>query len=301
MLFPSAVFNVDESVSVPESVVLLLADLATRFGHVVEVEARSSGVLSLSVHGEEATGSVWGGRDFLSVWVVPREKPFPAILHVPASSLRGLWSCVRGIRRILRGLETPLLSKSLEVLETLCRRCPLGVEVSYPLIVPYLILVKAKYPPSFPEETEGVMEALQEIGVEDALMGATPSGSVRIIERMARKLRNVGVRNVEGGRAILLESEDISVGTVLYPNAGVTARIIEEGDRDWVEIEVAPRFFETYRHSVQIPVTETCRVTAFFSDEKDMEKVMDRASALFGGNIAEKLKCEMRKMLDKFC
>lgn len=301
MLFPSAVFNVDESVSVPESVVLLLADLATRFGHVVEVEARSPGVLSLSVHGEEATGSVWGGRDFLSVWVVPRGKPFPVALHVPASSLRGLWSCVWGVRRVLRGLETPLLSKSFEVLETLCRKCPLGVEVSYPLIVPYLILVRAKYPPSSPEETGRVMEALQEIGVEDVLMRASTSGAARIIERMVRKLRDVGVRGVEGGRAILLETGDISVGTVLYPDVGVTTRIIEEGVRDRVEVEVAPRFFETYRHSVQIPVTETCRVTALFSDEKDVEKVMDRASALFGGNIAEKLEREMRKMLDRFC
>lgn len=296
VLFPSAVFNVDGSVSVPEDVVLLLARFASRFGSVGKIRTKSPSVLSLTVYGEEAVGSVWGGSNFVAACVIPRGVSFPAAVYVPVPSLGELPYVVWDIRRILHGLETSSLSRSLEALEELYSAPP-GIELESPFIVPFLILVRSSASVLSPEETNRIRRTLQPIGVEEVLIAAPANRAKKLVKEIAERLSNIGFSRIRGGRMVILGNNVKSyLAQVLYPETCIAATVINDHAKTDVQVQAAPRFFKTYNFRVKVPAG-TYKIEALFNSEENAERVIDSLSSIAGASTLQRLRQCIEKTL----
>lgn len=306
LLFPSATLKIYGKCSLPEEIAIFLANVARTLGNVTMIEnfRDNDNDLCLHVVCGKASGVIWvtpseSGRYLFHSFVNTHGVGVPPDIYLPVPSPRGVLSCTRDVRRLLSGMETELLARSLAALEELSA-APHSIDIGRVVLLPFITVQKTEIQPDIGNTTSEIARLLRQVGVKDMALFTSTSKGHRLVKKAVQVLTKVGLRGGPEGIAFLSCSATPAL-LIIYPRLGLAAKFILTDNSFQKRLLMAPRLFEVYPETnrVTIPVTGSTKMHILFRDEKDIEKLRSLLADLLDIVTAETFKEKAMRRLGR--
>ena len=306
LLFPSATLKIYGRCVLPESVVALLASFCRALGSVNKVENFSTDSDDLCLHVEcsGARGPVWvtacgEGKYLIHSLVQPLGVGVPPDMYLPVAGPRSVTQCVEEVRRLLSGMETGTLTRSLTALLELSA-APSNVDLGTPFVVPFIALQRTATPSTGTAAARETARLLRQVGVTDMLLLAPGSEMLSLVKKAVHFLAKTRLGRRGEGVAILSEPTTATL-LIIYPRLGLATSFTSTGGFVQKSILMAPRLFEVYpeTNKVTVPVTSNVKMQVFFRDERDIKKLRSLLADLLDIVTAEAFEKKAMRILGR--